>query len=83
MLPPYAFSPGIVSLVLSTAQSGRKTMRGFFPFGCAQGQNDKQEQAKTKYRDSGFARMTTSEGYAGMTTFGGCARMTTRGAAPE
>ena len=33
-------------------------MRGFFPFGCAQGQNDKQEQAKTKYRDSGFARMT-------------------------
>jgi hypothetical protein len=36
-------------------------MRGFFPFGYAQGQNDKQEQAKTKYRDSGFARMTSEK----------------------
>jgi hypothetical protein len=32
-------------------------MRGFFPFGFAQGQNDKQD-SKGKYGDSGFARMT-------------------------
>ena len=42
-----------------SAPAERKAMRGFFLFGCAQGQNDKQEQANTKYRDSGFARMTS------------------------
>jgi hypothetical protein len=39
--------------------------------------NKRSDKGKSKYGDSGYARMTTWWGYARMTTWWGCARMTT------
>jgi hypothetical protein len=47
-----------------TSQNKQKRNAGILRYA----QNDKQEQTKAKYGDSGFARMTTLQGFARMTT---------------